>query len=358
MNPFRLLLLRLKSLILTPAFLVLLLALPAAALLIPAAVSYDTGVDDTIAAGYIVLDEDEEPLEADDYENEIADFTAILDHGDPDSLFSFKGFEDMNELRAGVVSGDLECAYLIPADLFDRMRDGDKKKLIPVLTSPKSSLVALVNETVYAAIFDCLSGPIFLDYLKDKSALADLIPALISEEEILDEQATHQMDGSTFSFQYENTPKAHAVSRNAVLLSPLKGLLAVIILLAGFTGALTYYNAAENPLYARFSVRVVMILAPMLLCSLLTLICIILIPGLMESNIFIEIGKLLLYQLICLIFLMLVTTLIRGRSVIYAFMPVYLLCCLIFSPVFIDLGQFIPVMQGLKWVFMSSFYLM
>ena len=358
MNPIRLLLFRLRSLILTPAFLVLLLALPVAATLIPAVVSYDTGVDDTIAAGYIIIDDEEEPIAFDDYADDMAALTSILDHGDPDSLFSFKGFEEMNELRAGVVSGDLECAYVIPADLFDRMRDGDKKNLIPVLTSPKSSLTALVSETVYAAIFDCLSGPIFLDYLKDRSALADVTPDLISEEEVLREQAAHQQDGSTFSFLYENTPKSHAVSRNAVLLSPLKGLLAVIILLAGFTGALTYYNAAENPLYARLSVRVVMILAPMLLCSLLAFLCIIFIPGLAEGNIFAELGRLILYQLICLAFLLLITTLIRGRSVIYAFMPVYLLSCLIFSPVFIDLGQFIPMMRTLKWVFMSSFYLM
>lgn len=358
MNPFRLLLFRLRSLILTPAFLVLLLALPVAALLIPAVVSYDTGVDDTVAAGYIVIDEDEEVVAFDDYADDIEAFTAILDHGNPDSLFSFKGFEDMNELRAGVVSGDLECAYVIPEDLFERMCKGDKKNLIPVLTSPKSSLTALVSETVYAAVFECVSGPIFLEYLKDDSTIADAIGDVISEEEVLSEQAAHQQDGSTFSFLYENTPKAHAVSRNAVLLSPLKGLLAVIILLAGFTGALTYYNAAENPLYARFSVRVVMILSPMLLSSLLAFLCIIFIPGLVEGNIFAELIRLIFYQLICLVFLLLITTLIKGRSVIYAFMPVYLLSCLIFSPVFIDLGQFIPMMRGLKWVFMSSFYLM
>lgn len=358
MNPFRLLLYRLRSLILTPAFLVLLLALPVAAVLIPAVVSYDTGVDDTVAAGYIIVDDEEEAVPISDLKDDIEQLTAILDHGDPDSLFSFKGFEDMNELRAGVVSGDLECAYIIPEDLFDRLRAGDKKNLIPILTSPKSSMTALVSETVYAAIFECVSGPVFLDYLKEESAIADAIPSLISEEEVLNEQAAHQQDGSTFSFLYENTPKAHAVSRNAVLLSPLKGLLAVIILLAGFTGALTYYNAAENPLYARLSVRVVMITAPMLLCSLLALLCILFIPGLMEGNIFIESGRLILYQIICLAFLLLITTLIRGRSVIYAFMPVYLLSCLIFSPVFIDLGQFIPMMRTLKWVFMSSFYLM
>ncbi len=358
MNPIRLLFFRLRSLILTPAFLVLLVALPVLALLIPAVVSYDTGVDDTVAAGYIITDTDDEPLEPDEYKEDIQALTAILDHGDPDSLFSFKGFDDMNEVRAGVASGDLECAYVIPEDLFERMRAGDKKNLIPVLTSPKSSMNALVNETVYAAIFDCLSGPIFLDYLKDRSALADMIPDLISEEEILEEQASHQQDGSTFSFQYENTPRAHAVSRNAVLLSPLKGLLAVLILLSGFTGALTYYNAAEHPIYAKFSVRVVMILAPMILCSLLAYLCIIFIPGLSSGNLLSELCRLLIYQLICLIFLMLITTIIKGRSVIYAFMPVYLLSCLIFSPVFIDLGQFMPLMRSLKWVFVSSFYLM
>ena len=149
-------------------------------------------MDDTVAAGYIVVDEDEEVIPIGDYKEDIEQLTGILDHGDPDSLFSFKGFEDMNELRAGVVSGDLECAYVIPEDLFDRMRAGDKKNLIPILTSPKSSLTALVSETVYAAIFECVSGPVFLDYLKDESAIADAIPSLISEEEVLSEQAAHQ----------------------------------------------------------------------------------------------------------------------------------------------------------------------
>ena len=74
--------------------------------------------------------------------------------------------------------------------------------------------------------------------------------------------------------------------------------------------------------------------------------------------IFPEILRLFLYLLLCLIFLMLMTQLLRNAVLMYAVLPLYVLCCLVFSPIFIDAGSFIPLLKSLSWFFLPSWYLL
>ena len=55
---------------------------------------------------------------------------------------------------------------------------------------------------------------------------------------------------------------------------------------------------------------------------------------------------------------MLMTQLLRNAVLMYAFLPLYVLCCLVFSPIFIDAGSFIPLLKNLSWFFLPSWYLL
>ncbi|MCR5251512.1 MAG: hypothetical protein K6E50_12985 [Lachnospiraceae bacterium] len=371
MNPFRLLFFRTRQLLCHPFFLLLLLLIPVVALLNGAAGPVEEK-DDTIAAGFCICSPDlsegrsfEDEAEGEPPAGEyLADMEKLRDAlCKSDSVFRFVPYDSLSEIKATIASEEIECAYLIPEDLFECLADGKKKNLVEVLSSPKSTMVPVVNEEVYALIFRQLAPVILANYLSDRSAIADLIPDPIEEEQIFSLHETLLGNGSTFAIEFDNAPKDYVIRKQSVLLSPLKGLFALLILLSGFTGALTYYRAAEHPIYARLSVRIVMILSPMLLAALPVLLCMILLPGIpgVERSIpgiAVELARILLYQLLCLAFLLLLTALIRSRALIYAFLPVYLLSCLIFSPIFVNAGQFMPFLGKLSWFFLPTYYLL
>ncbi|MBR5420186.1 MAG: hypothetical protein IK115_03450 [Lachnospiraceae bacterium] len=371
MNPFRLLFFRTRMLLCHPAFLFLLLLIPVVALINGAAGPVEEK-DDTIAAAFCICspdlsesryfedDEEGEPPSR-EYREDMEKLRDALCNSD--SVFRFIPYDSLAEARALVAAEEIECAYLIPEDLFEQLLDGKKKNLIQVLSSPKSTMIPVISEEVYALIFRQLTPSLLNDYLKEESAIAELIPEVITEEEISSLHDTNLHNGSTFAIEFDNAPEDYVIRKQSVLLSPLKGLFALLILLAGFTGALTYYRAAEHPIYAKLSVRIVMILSPMLLAALPVLLCMIVLPGIpgVEHSIpglALELLRIVLYQLLCLVFLLLLTALIRSRSLIYAFLPVYLLSCLIFSPIFVNAGQFIPFLGKLSWFFLPTYFLL
>ncbi|MCL2068704.1 MAG: hypothetical protein FWH00_02280 [Oscillospiraceae bacterium] len=65
-----------------------------------------------------------------------------------------------DELSRMVAAGELECAYLIPADLKDRVMRGDIHGAVEVLTSPGTVITALTDKWVFTAIIETLAPEI------------------------------------------------------------------------------------------------------------------------------------------------------------------------------------------------------
>lgn len=364
MNAFRLLFYQLKQSLLHPFFWLLLPLI----LILPLFFGDENEAETDaghIAVGYAICTPDLEDISdglfSDTDEKGFEEMRRSLSVRD--SAFSFREYDSVTGLQAHVAAGELECGYMLPSDLFTCLLEGDRREKIRVLSSPESSLIPVVNEVFYSGIFEQLSPLLLQNYI---SAQADGPAAALDrcgEKALYDQYRFYLGNGSTLAFEYENAQPSSGFRQRKLLLAPLRGLFAVLILLAGFSGALRYYRASEQPVFARFSVRLVMILAPMLLSCIPVLLCYLFYPDLSAAHgnalmIFPEILRLFLYLLLCLIFLMLMTQLLRNAVLMYAFLPLYVLCCLVFSPIFIDAGSFIPLLKNLSWFFLPSWYLL
>ena len=360
MKPFRLFWLTVKQYLCSPFLLFLLIAAPC--LCIFASHRQASEQDDRIRVGFCIVSDGEEASRIADADNE--DITYLTDAlGSHESLFAFYRAADPDTLRADVARGTAECGYLIPADLYEQLRAGNKKELITVLTSPRTTMNAIINERLFAMIFERLSGQVLFQYLTEDSAIAAYYPASYTEKDVEELYRMYLTNGSTFSFTYDNTVNEFHYGTQAVLTSPLRGLFAVLILLSGFVGALSYYQAAEHPVFARKRVRIVRILVPMLFSCVFSLVCLYSIPqvsGISHSlpGFFLEAGRLLLYMALCLVFLFVLTSLIPYRGILYALFPLYLMGCLIFSPIFLDASQFLPELKTLSYFFLPTWYLL
>ena len=277
-----------------------------------------------------------------------------------DSMYYFHECGSKNELIKDVASGHAECGYIIPSDILDILSTGDKEESITVYISPQSAQSAIVNESVYASVFNRLA-PVLLDnYLRKHSAIKDDMKN-ISEEKVYElfEQYTH--DGSTFSINIESgktdvseeNVKAQPHSSAGIMGSALRGLFAVLILLAGFIGVLKYYDISESPVFSKFRFRIVNITVPMIIFTVTAEFCMLILHICPPTELF----DIVSYLLINTLFLTILSYIIKSRSVFCAVMPVYLLGCLVFTPVFIDAGALLPLVRKISVFFTPHWYL-
>ena len=71
-----------------------------------------------------------------------------------------------------------------------------------------------------------------------------------------------------------------------------------------------------------------------------------------------QIGRLVIYQCMILVYCVILKVLLRSQETIAAAIPVLTLGSLVCSPVFIRMGNYLPVFAVLEKLFPASYYLM
>ena len=279
-----------------------------------------------------------------------------------EGMFSFKEEEYEESLIRAVAGERAECGFVIPASLFDDMRKGKTKGLIGQVSSPGSTMSLVAAETLYARLYPEIAKRRMGDYFTKESAIAGYSPELFDTGDVYETYERIYNGGGTFSFDYEGGREYVPPTAAGIALSPVKGLLAVLVMLAGLTGLMTYYSYAENPVYAGAGVRLVLCLAPMLTAAFVSMLTYIFtdgIPGIERTpyGILAELAHMLVYVILCLLFMMILSG-IRGMGkILPAFIPVYVLCCLVLTPVFIDVGAVSPLLKKVSYIFLPGWYL-
>ncbi|MCR5120586.1 MAG: hypothetical protein K6B44_13315 [Lachnospiraceae bacterium] len=279
-----------------------------------------------------------------------------------EGMFSFREQESEEALIAAVAGEKAECGFIIPASFFEDMRKGKTKGLITLVSSPGSTLSLVAAETLYARLYPEAAKRRMGDYFTKESAIKGYSPELFDTEDVYEIYERIYTGGGTFSFDYEGGGDHVQPTKAGVALSPVRGLLAVLVMLAGLTGLMSYTGYAENPVYAKAGVRLILCLAPMLMAaavSILTFIFVDGIPGVERTpaGICAELAHMLLYVVLCLLFMMILGSLPGMGKILPAFIPVYVLCCLVLSPVFIDAAAISPLLKKLSFLWLPGWYL-
>lgn len=289
-----------------------------------------------------------------------------------DSLFIFSYADSEEALMKGVQSNRFECGYLFEKDLGAELDRNRLKNLITVYASENSTCTGILNELVYAALFEEYSLSLLQDTLRDAGHLPftedatgnDSLPP-VTKEKIEQSYRSHLTDGSTFRIEviFESPAVETPDSGTRAATQPLlRGLTAVFLLLCGFVALLTMVRDKANGLYARLHG------APRLLYPYLTmpvyllpsgLVCLI---GLTISGSFTDLGPellaLLCYIVALLLFYSILEALLRNHTVLCAAFPVLVLCTLVFTPVITDLSALFPWIKTVRYAFPTYYYLM
>lgn len=261
-------------------------------------------------------------------------------------------------LRKDVTSGIASCGYIFPKNL--------EAQLLEYTTAPNPVFTAvcqdnenrtkIIDELVFSSIYDFLSFDILSQFVHQKTG-NDFSPELRQYfEKYLGNQAFLKFEYADGS---ENT-LLQTTKANYMLL-PIRGMVSVLLLLAGMTGTLFWYTDKQKQIFSRLApaeqnhIELICIASPVLLAGVFGLISLQL-TGI-PSGIGNELLMMFLYLLDVIAFCRILCLFLPKMKQMLAAIPIFAAGSLIACPVFADLTSTIPALQYLRWLTPVCWYL-
>ena len=358
-----------KRFLLRPLFLLLLCLVP---LLSFAVGRMSSGADSIIRAALSCRNPSDEKV------REI--FARLTDGGS--AAIKYYVCSDEEELREDIRSGKARLGFVFPEDtgaLFDSfaaqetagggalsvlgsLLSGNSKETdagsILVLAGNNDVVTKLSREQLYGKIYQDLSLAILKAWM-DQHAGVFYMQKEERDLYLEETMAAYQMNENLFQLAYPDEELVSDRASSDYLSSPLRGLLAVLMVLTGSAaalvlmldekeGRLVWMKNGSRCIYRYFS-----ILIPVADTAVFTLI------ALRFTGSFTGWGKeILLLALLCLSvtgFSCLLSCLVPGMTLYGALIPILVLACLFLTPVFLDL-TFLRPLQALlpPWLYLNS----
>ena len=324
-----------------PAYLALLILIPLSLLVF----AHFAGMDNTLYT-VAIYTEGEEGSAAHEFVRAMAE--------DVDSV-RFLFCDDTDYARELVESGRADAAWILPEDLEDRIRafahDPESgNAVIQMLVKDEDAFHLLLNDVLFSKLFAPFSRQVFLDITAARPELASL-----SEEERLAYYDTIRIRGEEL-FTYSYLDEALSPEPAPILLSPIRGMFAALLLILALSGAMLFEQDREKGVFAVFGKRAerftaflysILPLIPVFLATLPVLFSIGVAGGVGR-----EIALMAAYSLAASALALAWRLLCGGVSRIGASIPLFILGALILSPVFVQL----PLPGWLQVLFPIGFY--
>ena len=273
----------------------------------------------------------------------------ILNTFKENSSIGFIEYTDIDAFKDSITSRRSECGYIIPSDLNEKILSGNNEAMIINYVSPSSVLTPVINETVYAAVFKELAPNALYDYLVKYSSIKDDM-ADVSYEDTYNLYKHFLGSGDTFSVKILLDEETGGGDRSAGSIN-MRGIFSLLSLCGAFAGALKFYGLKDNSFFNSIFCRLSCILTPLFINVFISdIFSVISGRGIypIRSTVFILTTAVMMYAL---------SLIIKSRTLFSTFIPVYLILCLIFTPVFIDVISFLPSLRFITYLFTPVYYI-
>lgn len=288
-------------------------------------------------------------------------FTAqILDElltSDKSRLYRFYRADSKDSLTEDVLWGKAECGYLIPDSLLPILNQEEEGTIL-ACTSSATVLDLMIREELYAAVFDSYAPFVLADYIREAGHIE------IKEEELAREVSRYfpqwMESGSTFRVEYEDV-EADFFTNDAAFAIPLRGLLSLLLLAAVMAGMSQYRHDRNKQLILirypgeKWYLPCFYSLLPALLPAVSGILCLYL--GGQGEGLAAELGAMILYLVLLMLFALLLHITIRSMIIFDAVIPLLVIFCILYAPVITDLSSYLPGSDILAWLAPASWYL-
>lgn len=276
-----------------------------------------------------------------------------------DASISFYLCKDKKELVRDVKSRKANCGYLIPANLEERIPNYVQKgaPFLTVIREKEDATTRIVDEIVLSKNYGSIAFHILEDFLEKNT---DTSP---DKEKLMQTFQSHASNELLFQFQYLSGEENAILQKKSIgiLMLPLRGIVAAILLLACMAGELICFQDRMEGRYHQMNRRqkrlaaLYSLLIPGLAAAIAALASI-KIAGI-SGNLFREFPAMACYLFACLGLASLLGKLLPSQGFYLASMPIMLLLSLLLAPVFIDLGSLLPAMRKMGDLLPATWYL-
>ena len=255
-------------------------------------------------------------------------------------LFRYQVCATPEEAETLVKSGKADAAWIFPDNMeshIDAFLDdpGEDTSFVHVIQQEKNIALLLTRERLCGAIYHHVSERFYLRYTRGE------FPELqgLSDEELMTYYDSIDMMENLFVYDTVSNQK---VQETHYLMAPVRGMLAIVIVLCGLASSMYYIKDCGLGTFGWVSHR--MRPLPELLCSWVAVLnvgivsLIAMVFSKVSGKILVEIPVLLLYTLCVCAFCMMLRALLHSIKAIGTLIPVLIVVMLLICPVFFDLG--------------------
>lgn len=335
-----------KRLMHKPAFIMTLLLIPFLVLLLQG--SFQSG-DAMLQVALYTESSDPDSLES----VLIAELAASSNH-----TVHFNVCNSISELQADLRRNRADCGYVFPRHLELELERHVKQNHAVITAYHHTGAIEtlLLDEMVYRMIYEELSYDIVKQHIQDKKKVN------------VDHRLNHfyqfyRQDESFIRFEYADGTGNRALNQQQsnYLLLPIRGICAVLILLAAMTGTIFWYEDHERKLFLRLSRSYQKILpffyslVPAVLAGICGFAAITLTGFAGQTTQ--EFLALALFLLAVSSYSMLLRELLTDAKSYLAAIPLSAIGSLLFCPVFADLSMAMPMIKPLRMLTPVFYYL-
>lgn len=266
------------------------------------------------------------------------------------------------EMVKAVNSTKAECGIVIREGLKENVINRNYTHLFVLYTSPSSVHVALAKEILYAQFAWCFSQDLGTDVIKKNVPEGEInqkdcrlwLSEAISE---------YQVEGGKFHFQYETVGGKVLEEKREKLTQafPVQGLIGIFIMVVGMFALTDVLEDNRKGICQVFLGKervlssLIQIFFPVILAALVSFFSLALVNA--EFNPAREGIHLIGYSVLVCVVVYISSLIIRNEKVLWAVIPVYVMGCLVFCPVFFDVTVIFPYMRIVRYLFLPAYYL-
>ena len=278
---------------------------------------------------------------------------------DGSNLIRFVICDDPETAKAMVNGQRADAAWIFDGDLEEAIKrftvdPARKNAFVHIIEGESTVPLKLVREKLSGVIFARSSRAYFLDYLRQN------VPEVknATDEELLQYYDNFAAEATFFEFAYlDGGSRTEDAPEVNYLLSPVRGLLAVVIVLGGLAAAM-YYMQDEK--MGTFSLVPQKRKAPVEFgCQLIAVVnvSVVALIALALSGLTVGLGRellmLLLYTLSTALFCMLLRRICGSVGVLGTLLPMLVVGMLVVCPVFFDFGA----LRYVQYLFPPTYYI-
>ncbi len=340
-----------KRLLKKPTFVIIVLMLPAVLLLYRVLITEDDG-----KLHVAVYFEEKDDL--------AAEYLRVLQQDVPEE-FLYYVCDSEEDLYSDVAAGRAECGYVFSADMGGKILTDDWKGMITAVVSERTVYGGFVNEITYVKLLRIIGGELSVDYLVRRSGVE--ISREEAEQRIRKIYAEKEPKMDLVEYAYINSETGDIVSAEeagepvSVLTKPIRGTVAIFILLTALAGLVFWY---QDDAEGRFRVMArerrplisfASLLLPTAMASLVGLVCLA-VSGLWTTT-WRELTTMFLYMLLCTCFANILRFLIPSVHAVCAMIPIFVLISYLGCPILLDIALYMPSIRFLRYAMAPQYYL-